>query len=40
MITCNGSSLGYGLAGLSPYLKTILQGGPPAAHRPAAGDPA
>src|SRR5215218_7887756 len=25
MITCNGSYLGYGLAGNNPYLKTILQ---------------
>jgi hypothetical protein len=25
MITCNGSSLGYGVAGLSPFVKTILQ---------------
>jgi phospholipid/cholesterol/gamma-HCH transport system substrate-binding protein len=27
MITCTGSSLGYGIAGTSPYLKTLLQGG-------------
>jgi phospholipid/cholesterol/gamma-HCH transport system substrate-binding protein len=25
MITCNGSSLAYGVAGLSPFVKTILQ---------------
>jgi phospholipid/cholesterol/gamma-HCH transport system substrate-binding protein len=25
MITCNGASLGYGIASLNPYLKTILQ---------------
>lgn len=27
MITCTGSSLGYGIAQESPYLKTLLQGG-------------
>jgi phospholipid/cholesterol/gamma-HCH transport system substrate-binding protein len=27
MITCNGASLGYGIASNSPYLKTLLQGG-------------
>jgi phospholipid/cholesterol/gamma-HCH transport system substrate-binding protein len=26
MITCNGASLGYGIASLNPYLKTLLQG--------------
>ena len=25
MITCNGASLGYGIASLNPYLKTLLQ---------------
>ena len=25
MITCNGASLGYGIAGLNPYLRTLLQ---------------
>ncbi len=26
MITCNGTDLAYGIAGTSPYLKTILEG--------------
>ena len=26
MVTCNGSYLGYGFAGINPYLKTLLQG--------------
>ena len=41
MITCNGSSLAYGIANVpsNPYLKTILQAIRTPAHKPAAGDP-